>query len=30
MEESFFGYWYYFIVEKVKLNFVWVIYKIGD
>lgn len=30
MEESLFGYWYYFIVEKVWLKFVLVIYKIGD
>ena len=30
MEESPFGYWHHFIVEKVKPNFAWVIHKSGD
>ena len=30
MEESPFGYWHHFIVEKVKPNFAWVIHKTGD
>lgn len=30
MEESPFGYWHHFIVEKVKSNFAWVIHKTGD
>jgi len=30
MEESAFGYWHHFIVEKVKPNFAWVIHKTGD
>ena len=30
MEESPFGYWHHFIVEKVRPNFAWVIHKTGD
>ena len=30
MEESAFGYWHHFIVEKVKSNFAWVIHKTGE